>query len=91
MVYQRGHTKYRGYSWKRCPYSQWYWDNYLSQGYTGNSNNPNLSSINISKITTHSDTEGTMNYHNKGGVPGWICNDPDCWYLSEYGRKYFEP
>lgn len=90
MTYKPGHSAYKGYSFKRCIYSQWYWDNFLSQGYKGNSTNPNVTSITIAKVTEHTETEGTMNYHNRGGCPGWVCLDDNCWYYQTYGKRYFE-
>lgn len=85
-----GLTPYYGKTFRRCPYSQYYWDNYLSLGYYGNSTNPDLSSINISKITAHSDTEGTMTQGHKGSIPGWSCTDDDCYFYITYGYRYFE-
>lgn len=85
-----GHTPYYGKTYKRCPYSQYYWDNYLSLGYDGNSTNPNVGSISLSQITAHSDTEGTMTQGHRGRVPGWFCMDDSCHFYTTYGFRYFE-
>jgi len=84
-----GHTPYIGHTWKRCPYSAWYKTNYYNNGYIGNSTNPNLP-ISDARITTHSDTEGTMITAHTGHVWGFKCMDDACWYYINMGRRYFE-
>lgn len=85
-----GHSPFVGKTYKRCLFSQYYWDNYLSLGYYGNSTNPDISSIDISKVTEHTHTEGTMTQGHKGSVPGFYCMDDACYFYVTYGRRYFE-
>lgn len=41
-------------------------------------------------VTDHDTTEGGMNYHNPGGVPGWMCFDDACPYFIDTEQRYFE-
>lgn len=86
MTKIKGHTPNIGYTYKRCPFSTWYKENYYDNGFLGNSTNPNLPVV----TGDHPDTDGTMNMHNRGGLPGWCCWDDNCPYFITYGIRYFE-
>lgn len=82
-----GHTQYRGYSWKFCPYSTQYKEAFYDNGYLGNSTNPNLP---MTHTSDHDFTEGTMMPSMRARAWGFICMDDNCWFYQTYGRRYFE-
>jgi hypothetical protein len=86
MPKTHGHTPYRGHSWKRCPYSTHYKNQYYDNGFLGNSTNPNLPV----STSDHPETEGTMNTAMSGGVWGFRCMDDNCYYYVNFGKRYFE-
>lgn len=92
MVKIKGYTKFRGYCWKLCPYSESYRNRFYSRGFAGNTNNPNIDQTNFTTVVTaiHTYTEGTMNLSNPGGCPGWACFDDSCPYFIDNGVRYFE-
>lgn len=87
-----GYTKFRGYCWKQCPFSTNYANKYYNNGWAGNTTNPNITQSNFTSVTTadHPYTEGTMNFWNPGGRPGWICWDDACPYFLDNGFRYTE-
>ena len=103
-----GHTKYRGYMWRLCPYSTEYAARYynrsaipvdnpllpVNDNLPGPSSHPSLATNSWTALPTssHSTTSGTMEYSTSGGVPGWICKDPNCYYHTTVapGEWYYE-
>lgn len=88
----RGHTKYIGYTWKLCPYSDEYSALYYANTIPGPSNHADLfnndSWVALS-TTPHTTTSGTMEYSYSGGS-GWICKDPACYhYVTEVPGVWF--
>lgn len=87
----KSRTKALGYTWKLCPYSIKYEEEYYDNNLPGPSNHPDLynnpgwAALNT---TEHTLTSGTMNYKNSG----WICWDPNCYYYTTVnsGIYFFE-
>ena len=84
-----GHSSTYGYSYKKCPYSLSYKNQYYVEGYNGNSTNPNLP-IPDGQITEHTTTSGNMIIHHRGSVYGFVCWDDLCYYYVNNGVRYFE-
>lgn len=90
----KSRTKFLSYSWKKCPYSIKYKEEYYDNELPGPSNNPalhNNPSWSPLNVTEHTTTSGSMSYKYSGG-PGWICKDPNCYYYTSInpGVPYFE-
>ena len=92
MAKIKGYTRERGYCWKLCPYSSSYANRFYNRGFAGNTNNPDIDQTNFTSVVTalHEYTNGTLNYYNTGGHPGWQCSDDDCPYFIDNGIRYFE-
>lgn len=88
-----GHSYYRGYIWKYCPYSTNHRNKYYNNGFAGNTNNPEilaLTTFGSVPTAAHPYTDGGMNMWNRGGAPGWICFDDACPFYLTNNVRYFE-
>lgn len=90
-----GYTKYKGYTWRLCPYSTAYRDLFYLAGFRGPSTNPALQGPAWSALTTtiHTQTEGRMSFSSVGGEfgnSGWVCTDPACQFFITNGTRYTE-
>lgn len=86
-----GYKSSKYYTWKICPYSTKYKELFYDLGFRGSSRNSELLVPTwVPFITTeHTTTDGGMKYKNCGH-PGWVCEDPNCYYFLTFGEKYFE-
>lgn len=89
------YRKFRGYSWKLCPFSrEWrakYVDVNLGNGYyrTTVSGAYQFLEVPDSEQTWHTTTNG----HMRGLVKSYICDDPACYYytvVTNSGTKFIE-
>jgi hypothetical protein len=92
MVKIHGYTRERGYCWKYCPYSTNYFNKYYNNGWAGPTTNPDITQSTFTSVVTsdHPYNNGTMQYYNTAGSPGWICLDDDCQYFVDTGKRYIE-
>jgi hypothetical protein len=88
---------YKGYCWKICPYSTQWYDKYTKNGFYRRVQMTDAYTKRFIQVevphtdqTVHTLTSGRMRYHQVGSRAGFLCDDPDCKYLSTYGQKFFE-
>ncbi len=83
MSFPNGHTRYNEYTWRLCPFSEEYQEEYFDNCVMGPSSHWRIIDPNyFAGGLPHSTTNGRMKYRHSG-VPGWICLDTNCKYYVE--------